>query len=127
MRHVYAAGMAVLAMTAVAAPAHAQIGDDGRYHIMRPEPGVPPKYQTPRGSPEHVTIPPSTQVAPPQAVVTAPLVIPQTGQVIPSQPILAPSGPRGTETSKDRAVRCAIQAGTYGRDRAAFVGTCINQ
>ncbi|HEY7997229.1 MAG TPA: hypothetical protein VIE87_00245 [Pseudolabrys sp.] len=127
MRNAYAAGLIVLAITA-AAPALAQIDDDGRYTIMRPEPGVPPKYKTPRGSTEHVVIPPSTQVPLPQAAVPPAFVVPQTGQVVvPNQPVLAPSGPNRTETSQDRAMRCATQAGTYGGDRAAFVGTCINQ
>jgi hypothetical protein len=127
MRNAYAAGMIALAIAAVAAPSHAQIDDDGRYTIMRPEPGVPPKYKTPRGSTEHVVIPPSTQAPPPQTAVPPLLVVPQTGQVVPNQPVLAPSGPNRTETFQDRALRCATQAGTYGRDRAAFVGTCINQ
>ena len=127
MRNAYAAGMIALAIAAVAAPAHAQIDDDGRYTIMRPEPGVPPKYKTPRGSTEHVVIPPSTQVPPPQAAVAAALVVPQTGQVVPNQPVLAPSGPNRTETFQDRAVRCATRPAPTARDRAAFVGTCINQ
>ena len=128
MRNAHAAGLIVLAITAVAAPALAQIDDDGRYTIMRPEPGVPPKYKTPRGSTEHVVIPPSTQVPLPRSAVPPAFVVPQTGQVVvPNQPVLAPSGPNRTETSQDRAMRCATQAGTYGGDRAAFVGTCINQ
>jgi hypothetical protein len=126
MRDCCAAGMIVLAL-AVAAPAYAQIGDDGRYDIMRPEPGVPPKYKTPRGSTEHVVIPPSTNVPLPQTIVMPPLVVPQTGQVVPNLPVLAPSGPHGTETYQDRAMRCAHQAGSYGGDRTAYVGTCINQ
>jgi hypothetical protein len=126
MRNDRIAWMIALAL-AVTAPAFAQDNYMGRYNIMRPEPGVPPKYKTPRGSTEHVAIPPSTQVPLSQAVVMPPLVIPQTGQVVPNQPVLAPSGPNGTETYQDRAVRCATQAGSYGGDRTAYVGTCINQ
>jgi hypothetical protein len=111
----------------VSAPAFAQNDYMGRYNIMRPESGVPPKYKTPRGSTEHVIIPPSTQVPLSQTVLMPPLVIPQTGQVVPNQPVLVPSGPNGTETYQDRAVRCATQAGSYGGDRTAYVGTCINQ
>jgi hypothetical protein len=107
-------------------PAHAQ-SDDERYNIMAPEPGVPPKYKTPRGSTEHVVIPPSAPTPQIRTVVPPLLVIPQTGQVIPNLPVLAPSGPNGTETYQDRAVRCAHQAGNYGGDRTAYVGTCINQ
>jgi hypothetical protein len=126
MRNDRIAWMIALALV-VTAPAVAQDNYMGRYNIMRPEPGVPPKYKTPRGSTEHVTIPPSTQVPLSQTVVMPPLVIPQTGQVVPNQPVLAPSGPNGTETYQDRAVRCATQAGSYGGDRTAYVGTCINQ
>jgi hypothetical protein len=112
---------------AVAAPAFAQDDYMGRYNIMQPEPGVPPKYKSPRGSTEHVTIPPSTQVPLSRTIVIPPLVIPQTGQVVPNQPLLAPSGPNGTETYQDRAMRCATQSGSYGGDRTAYIGTCINQ
>jgi hypothetical protein len=126
MRNVRFASMLALALV-VTAPVLAQDNYMGRYDIMRPEPGVPPKYKTPRGSTEHVTIPPSTQVPLSHAVTMPPLVIPQTGQVVPNQPVLAPSGPNGTETYQDRAVRCATQAGSYAGDRTAYVGTCINQ
>jgi hypothetical protein len=126
VRNARIASLIALALL-VAAPALAQNDYMGPYNIMRPEPGVPPKYKTPRGSTEHVIIPPSTEVPLSQAVVMPPLVIPQTGQVVPNQPVLVPSGPNGTETYQDRAVRCATQAGTYGGDRVGFVGTCINQ
>jgi hypothetical protein len=129
MRNAYAAVVLVLAFAASAVPSFAQVDYQGRYNIMRPEPGVPPKYKTPRGSTEHVVIPPSTEVPAslPQAAVTPSFVVPQSGQVVPNQPVLAPSGPNRTETYQDRAVRCATQAGNYGGDRTAFVGTCINQ
>ena len=127
MRDAFAAVLIALALAASAAPAFAQIDYQGRYNIMRPEPRVPPKYKTPRGSTEHVVIPPSTEVPLPQAVVPPAFVVPQTGQVVPNQPVLAPSGPNRTETYQDRAMRCATQAGIYGGDRTAFVGTCINQ
>jgi hypothetical protein len=126
MRNTRVASLIALALV-VSAPVFAQDNYMGRYNIMRPEPGVPPKYKSPRGSTEHVTIPPSTQVPLTQTVVMPPLVIPQTGQVVPNQPVLAPSGPNATETYQDRAVRCATQAGGYGGDRTAYVGTCINQ
>ena len=110
-------------------PAHAQIDENGRYDIMRPEPGVPPKYKPPRGSTEHVVIPPSISVPPPSGAVPPPLYVPQTGQSLPNLPMIG-SGPGGRETSQDRAVRCAHQAGVYGQaagDRNAYVGSCINQ
>jgi hypothetical protein len=127
MRKAYAAVMIALALVAGAASSFAQVDYQGRYNIMRPEPRVPPKYKTPRGSTEHVVIPPSTEAPSPQAAVSPTFVVPQTGQLVPSQLVLAPSGPNRTETYQDRALRCATQAGTYGGDRTAFVGTCINQ
>jgi hypothetical protein len=129
MRNAYAVGLIALTLFAVTAPAFAQDDGMGRYNIMRPEPGVPPKYKSPRGSTEHVTIPPSTEAsqALPQTALSPSFVVPQTGQVVPSQPVLAPSGPNRTETYQDRAARCATQAGSYGGDRGVFVGTCINQ
>jgi hypothetical protein len=129
MRNLYAAGLVALTMSAVTAPAVAQDDGMGRYSIMRPEPGVLPKYKSPRGSTEHVVTPPSSEAAQalPQTTVSPSFVVPQTGQVVPSQPVLAPSGPNRTETYQDRAVRCATQAGSSAGDRGAFVGTCINQ
>lgn len=129
MRNTHAAGLVALTLFAVTAPAFAQDDGMGRYNIMRPEPGVPPKYKSPRGSTEHVVIPPSTGAAQalPQTTLSPSFVVPQTGQVVPSQPVLTPSGPNRAETYQDRAVRCATQAGSYAGDRAAFVGTCINQ
>ena len=129
MRNAYAAALMALTMFAVTAPALAQDDGMGRYNIMRPEPGVPPKYKSPRGSTEHVVISPSTNAAQalPQTTLSPSFVVPQTGQVVPSQPVLAPSGPNRTETYQDRAVRCATQAGSYVGDRGAFVGSCITQ
>jgi hypothetical protein len=120
--------LAALAAEAVP-PAQAQ-SDDERYNIMRPEPWLPPKYKSPRGSTEHVVIPRPSSVPQPQTTVPPPLLVPRTGQLLPNMPTLAPSGPAGTETSQDRAMRCANQAGIYGAaagDRNAYVGSCINQ
>jgi hypothetical protein len=103
--------------------------DDGRYDIMRPEPGYQPKYKSPRGSTEHVVIPRPSSVPQPQTTVPPPLYVPQTGRVLPNLPTIG-NGPGGAETSQDRAIRCAHQAGAYGQaagDRNAYVGTCINQ
>jgi hypothetical protein len=110
-------------------PAYAQ-SDDGRYDIMRPEPGVPPKYKSPRGTREHVVIPQPAPAPPTRATVPPPLYVPQTGQTLPNLPTVSGSGPGGAETSQDRAARCAHQAGVYGQaagDRNAYVGSCINQ
>jgi hypothetical protein len=125
-----AALIALLAITASAMPAQAQSADDDRYTIMRPEPGLPPKYVAPRGSTEHVVIPSPAQVPQPRAVVPPPLYVPQTGQLLPNLPTVAPSGPNGTETYQDKAMRCAHQAGVYGAaagERNGYIGACINQ
>ncbi len=116
-------------LAALFTPVHAQ-SDDGRYDIMVPEPQLPPKYKSPRGSTEHVVIPPPAQVPQPRAGVPAPLYVPETGRLLPNLPTPAPSGPHGTETTQDRAARCAHQAGVYGQaagDRNAYIGSCINQ
>jgi len=127
-----------LAFVLSAAPAHGQSGDE-RYSIMRPEkdakpaapePWLAPKYQSPRGTREHVVIPRSVPAPPRQTTVPPPLYVPQTGQVLPNLPTVSGAGPGGAETYQDRAARCAHQAGVYGAaagDRNAYVGSCINQ
>ena len=121
-----------------ALPAHSQ-SDDERYSIMqpekgakpaRPEPWLAPKYKSPRGTRQHVTIPRPAPAPQPRATVPPPLYVPQTGQMLPNLPAVAPSGPGGWETTQDRAARCAHQAGVYGQaagDRNAYIGSCINQ
>ena len=134
----------MLALAAPIAPslAYAQNGDKD-YNIMAPEPGTkaPAKVKHRRGSSNPVypaPLPPPLHYVPPQsnvevtrpAPVPPPLLSPQTGQVLPNLPTLAPSGPRGTESYQDRAVRCAHQAGVYGQaagDRNTYIGNCINQ
>ena len=121
----------LIALTALvsAVPVRAQ-SDDERYNIMTPEPWLPPKYKSPRGSTEHVVIPRPAPALSPPAAVPPPLYVPQTGRLLPNVPALAPSSPNGSETSQDRAARCANQAGVYGQaagDRGAYIGSCINQ
>jgi hypothetical protein len=104
--------------------------EDGRYDIMRPEPRLQPKYKSPRGSTEHVVIPRPSSVPQPQTIVPPPLYVPQTGRVLPNLPSVSGSGLGGAETSQDRAIRCAHQAGAYGQaagNANAYVGSCINQ
>jgi hypothetical protein len=133
MRNAFAAAMMALTFAASAMAAVAQTSasdDDRRYNIMTPEFSVPPKYKSPRGSTEHVVIPQPAPAPQTGAVIAPPLYVPQTGQLLPNMPTLAPSGPGGTETYQDRAMRCANQAGIYGAaagDRNAYVGSCINQ
>ena len=95
------------------------------------EPWLAPKYKSPRGTRQHVVIPRAAAGAAfAQPRVPPPLVVPQTGQALPNLPAVAPSGPHGSETYQDRAVRCAHQAGVYGDttgNRSAYIGNCINQ
>ena len=97
----------------------------------RPEPWLPPKYKSPRGSTEHVVIPPpAPSPRPPPAGVPPPLYVPQTGRMLPNLPTRRRPGRTAAETSQDRAARCAHQAGVYGQaagDRSAYIGSCINQ
>lgn len=129
-------GVVALAFLAAGLPATAQ---DDSYSIMKPEPGrraqpqpepwLPPKYQSPRG--ERLYRPPQPQLpAAPRAEVPPAIVVPETGRVLPNMRTLSPSGPNGTETGQDRAMRCAHQLGAYGADAgnpAAYLGSCVNQ
>jgi hypothetical protein len=112
--------------------------DDDRYTIMRPEtpepkyePWLPPKYKSPRGTRQHVVRPQRIPEPEPRTTtVPPPLYVPQTGQVLPNMPTISGAGPRGTETSQDRAARCANQAGVYGAaagNPSGYVNSCINQ
>jgi hypothetical protein len=119
-------------------PALAQSLDDP-YNIIAPEPGrraqpqpepwLPPKYQSPRS--ERLYRPPQPQLQPaPRADVPPAIVVPETGRVLPNMRTLSPSGPNGTETGQDRAMRCAHQLGVYGADAgnpSAYLGSCVNQ
>ena len=138
MRFVLLAPVVLALLTPAVTPAHSK---DANWVIMTPEPGrpqevpepwLPPKYKSPRGSRQHVKplrTPRKTE-APRIAEPPPPIVVPQTGQVLPNMRTLAPSGPRGTESFQDKAFRCAHQAGAYGPaagDRNAYIGTCVNQ
>lgn len=115
-------------------PAHAQSDDDG-YTIMKPEPWLAPKYQSPRGTRQRVEPSRPTPVEPPASAqipsqTPPPLYVPETGRLLPDLPSPVGAGPGGAETSQDRAARCAHQAGVYGAaagDRNAYVGSCINR
>ena len=123
-----------------AASSHAQ-SDDDRYTIMKPEKPEPmqrfkargssnPVYPAPLPAPQGYVLPRSQEVRTNPAAVPPNMYVPQTGAVLPNLPTLSGSGPGGRETSQDRAVRCAHQAGVYGAaagDRNAYVGSCINQ
>jgi hypothetical protein len=128
-------GMIFAALTLLSAlPARAQ-SDDSNLTIMAPEPGtapdqpqpwLPPKYKSPRGTRQHVHIPRSAPVPQHPAQVPPPLYVPQTGALLPN----LPAASSGAETSQDRAVRCAHQAGVYGAaagDSGSYIRSCINQ
>jgi hypothetical protein len=135
---IFPAFLAFLWTIALASPSHAQ-SDDERYTIMRPEPAgkaskpepwLAPKYRSPRGTRQHVTAPEAPDVPPPRAQTPPPIYVPQTGRVLPNMPVISGSGRGGAETSQDRAMRCAHQAGAYGDavgDRNAYLGSCVNQ
>lgn len=87
-------------------------------------------YPAPLPPPLHYVPPPSQEVAIPRPAVPPPIVVPETGRVLPNFPTVSGSGPGGRETSQDRAVRCAHQAGVYDAmagNRNTYIGTCINQ
>jgi hypothetical protein len=114
-----------------AAPSHAQSHEDEHYSIMRPEPWLPPKYKSPRGTPQRPVRPQRIpELEPRTTTMPPPLYVPQTGQVLPNIPTINGAGPGGRETSQDRAVRCANQAGVYGSaagNPSGYVNSCINQ
>jgi len=140
MRSLLAISGLIAAALAPQLPARAQTVDDP-YTIMRPEPGtkqpkrsepwLAPKYRSPRGTKQHVTVP-RPQAAPSQSHtdVPPPIYVPETGRLLPNLPALPGAGPGGAETGQDRALRCAHQAGVYGQaagNRDAYIGSCINQ
>lgn len=128
MKHLSRMVLMALALTAASAPVMAQV-DSGTIDIMKPEPWLPPKYQSPRSAQQ---APPPSHVLPrvPRANVPPAIVVPETGRVLPNMRTLSPSGPNGTETGQDRAVRCANQLGIYGAQAgnpAAYLGSCVTQ
>lgn len=89
--------------------------------MVYPTPLPPPLHYVPPGSHSLVARPPT---------VPPPIYVPQTGRLLPNLPLGVGSGPNGTETYQDRATRCVHQAGVYGTaagNRAAYIGSCINQ
>jgi hypothetical protein len=131
--------MLIFLSAALATPALAQSGNilSNDYQIMvpekgskleQPEPWLAPKYQSPRGTVQHVRIPKSKIVRPPSATDPGYVYVPQTGQTFQNLPSLPGSGPGRAETFQDRAIRCAHQAGVYGQvgaNRGSYMGSCL--
>jgi hypothetical protein len=128
----------------LAVPTLAAEPESGTIDIMRPEQASPvkkkirhvrrgsssPVYPAPLPAPLRYNPPPTQSVVTHPPTVPPPLYVPQTGRLLPNLPTVAPSGPNGTETSQDRALRCAHQAGVYGAaagDRTSYIGSCVNQ
>jgi hypothetical protein len=65
-----------------------------------------------------------------RATVLPPLHVPETGRALPNLPTTG-AGAGGVETTQDKSVRCAHQAGVYGPNAtgnpAGYIGSCINQ
>jgi hypothetical protein len=65
-----------------------------------------------------------------RAAVPPPLYVPETGRTLPNLPATG-AGSGGGETTQDKSVRCAHQAGVYGPNAtgnpAGYIGSCINQ
>ena len=131
--------MLIFLSAALATPAPAQSGNilSDDYQIMvpekgskleQPEPWLAPKYQSPRGTVQHVRIPKSKIVRPPSATDPGYVYVPQTGQTFQNLPSLPGSGRGGAETFQDRAIRCTHQAGVYGQvgaNRGSYMGSCL--
>lgn len=134
--------------------------DGGTTNITNPEPGPPPPkhrrirkpakpeettepkgfgakqasrrgssnsvYPTPLPGPQSPAPVPRIETRPHRAAVPPPLFVPETGRTLPNLP-----SPTGAETSQDKSVRCAHQAGVYGPSAtgspAGYIGSCINQ
>jgi hypothetical protein len=101
------------------------------YSIMAPEPGVPPKYRSPRGLPQRPKAAQPRPASPPPVEVAkpAPPIVLPSGQAVPNLPPvrqgIVPGG--GRETFGDRAARCAHQSGLYGvpaEQRNAYMHSC---
>jgi len=90
----------------------------------QPEPWLAPKYRSPRGTVEKVRIPKSKIVRPPSAIDPGYVYVPQTGRTFQNLPSLPGSGPGGTQTSQDRAIRCMHQSGVYGQG-GSYMGSCF--
>ena len=87
-------------------------------------------YPTPLPGPQAPLPVPQIEAAPRRPVTPPPLYVPETGRALPNLPTIG-AGPGGSETSQDKAVRCAHQAGVYGPSAtgnpAGYIGSCINQ
>ncbi|MEI7805222.1 MAG: hypothetical protein WCI56_07830 [Hyphomicrobiales bacterium] len=120
----------LIALIGLAAPAQAQ-SDSDRYTIMRPEPGMAPKYKSPRGSKQNVEpVKPPVTPEPRNARAEQPPVMLPGGKVVPNLPVSPDVPPTARESAQDRTIRCTHQAGVFGvapEQRNLYISTCANQ
>jgi hypothetical protein len=87
-------------------------------------------YPAPLPGPQMPALVPRIETPARRATVPPPLYVPETGRTLPNLPATG-AGSGGTETTQDKSVRCAHQAGVYGPNAtgnpAGYVGSCINQ
>lgn len=126
---------AIAAAMLAGAGAQAQRARDGdSYSIMKPEPWLAPKYQSPRGLPQKPNSA-RTRPLPRSSVGVAPAPPPTilpSGQAVPNLPP-ANQGPvpgGGIETFGDRAARCAHQYSVYSvpaDQQSTYMNSCTGQ
>jgi hypothetical protein len=89
-----------------------------------------PVYPAPLPGPQAPARLPRIETPSRRATVPPPLYVPETGRTLPNLPTIG-AGPGGAETTQDKSVRCAHQAGVYGPNAsgnpAGYIGSCINQ
>jgi hypothetical protein len=89
-----------------------------------------PVYPAPLSGPQTPARVPRIETPARRATVPPPLYVPETGRTLPNLPA-AVAGSGGGETTQDKSVRCAHQAGVFGPNAtgnpAGYVGSCINQ
>lgn len=89
-----------------------------------------PVYPAPLPGPQAPATVPHIETPSRRATVPPPLFAPETGRTLPNLPTIG-AGPGGAETTQDKSVRCAHQAGVYGPSAtgnpAGYIGSRINQ
>ena len=88
MRRILLIALLVLTAVVPALPVHAQSATTTATTscARKAEPWLPPKYKSPRGTREHVVIPPPAPAPPAAPTVPPPLYVPETGRLLPNLP-----------------------------------------